>query len=110
MNLIFYVLRWCVLAPLLTLSNSHSSSSHVSNGSSNCISGGKNNCIKEVDVDKQNGESHSDKESPLYSQLHLALLESLVENVYPSTNRVNNVKVQYITFKNFQALENCFSS
>lgn len=33
------------------------------------------------------------KESPLYSELHLALLESLVENVYPTINRTNNVKV-----------------
>ena len=87
------MLRWCVLAPLLTLSVSQSSPSIVSNGSSNGNLGAKHSCKQETSDSHTKGKLQAVKESPLYSKLHLALLESLVENVYPSTNRVNNVKV-----------------
>lgn len=82
--------KWCVLSPLLTLSVPCKKSRDVSNGSSNGIASTKLS-IKTEGMDNRNGDD-SGKESPLYSQLHLALLESLVENVYPTVNRVNSVK------------------
>lgn len=88
--------RWCVLSPLLTSSNSSKTSSELSNGSSNGITNSKIGIKKDKgiggEIDLHNGDISVGKESPLYSQLHLALLESLVENVYPSVNRPNNVK------------------
>ncbi|XP_034235672.1 uncharacterized protein C7orf26 homolog isoform X2 [Thrips palmi] len=87
--------RWCVLSPLLTTSNSIKASGDLSNGSSNGISNGKMNIKKEKgggDMNSHKRDLGVGKEPPLYSQLHLALLESLVENVYPSVNRPNNVK------------------
>ncbi|KAK3914805.1 hypothetical protein KUF71_024300 [Frankliniella fusca] len=81
--------KWCVLSPLLTLSVSNKKSRDITNGSSNGITSTKN--VKTEGMNNQDGEC-SGKESPLYSQLHLALLESLVENVYSSANRVNSVR------------------
>lgn len=91
------------MSPLLTSSNSTKTSSELSNGTSNGISNGKISIKKEKggDIDSKNGNFNTGKESPLYSQLHLALLESLVENVYPSVNRPNNVKVLCFSVSTF---------
>lgn len=83
--------KWCVLSPLLT-SEYLKNSCEVSNGSSNSSATSKPGSKKEGDNSSSQNVDFPMKECPLYSQLHLALLESLVENVYPSVNRANNVK------------------
>lgn len=85
--------KWCVLSPLLATSKSRKARGGTANGSSNGSSDGKVNVKKESsDNGLHNGDQTIPKECPLYSRLHLALLESLVENVYPSVHRTNSVK------------------
>jgi len=97
--------RWCILAPLYSSVHTTSSLSQQLNGIANGLTNGLTNGVKkepnttEVKVKEEPLELGSTKprksdskvtESPLYSQLHLALLKSLADSSCSTGTQVSH--------------------